>query len=100
MNGDGVELVTGVRGYLLDVIPIVDFRFENLDFLPGNPGAAQAADQLVRFSAEHRTCDHFNGTGCVFHGFLEFIDYPKKNPGGKSDVKLIWLKECCRTSRM
>ena len=38
----------------------IDRRFEDLDFLSGDAGAAQAADQLFALAAEHAADDDFN----------------------------------------
>src|SRR3990172_11375375 len=58
-------------GYPLHLIAVVDDRFENLDFLPGNGSPAQAPDHLVGFSAEHGTSDHFDCAGMMLHIDLE-----------------------------
>src|SRR5947209_13339078 len=48
----GNNLVRGVS--------LVNLRLENLDALARNLSAAQAANQLFTFAAEHRPADHFN----------------------------------------
>jgi hypothetical protein len=42
--------------------------------LPGDGRPSQTADELVRFSAEHRTADDFNRTGDMW-GHILLIDH-------------------------
>jgi hypothetical protein len=57
-----------MRGYFFYRVTIVDDRLEHLHLLTGNGGAAQTADQFIRFPAKHRSGDHFEGAMVVVHG--------------------------------
>lgn len=54
---DGVRIV---RDDLLFGVAHVDAGFEDLDFLIGELGPFQAADQLLRLARKHRAAHHFD----------------------------------------
>ena len=59
----------GVMGYDIEVrITLIDGRLENLDFLLGELGAFEPADQFFRLAGEHGAADDFDAARffCVF----------------------------------
>ena len=54
---DGAHLRPGVADDVPDVVAVVDLRLHDQGALPGDLGAAQAADQLLALAAEHRAAD-------------------------------------------
>jgi hypothetical protein len=47
-------------------VAVVDFRFENLNLLPGNLRAPQSSYQFFGFARKHRTDDNFYPARAVF----------------------------------
>src|SRR5262249_43944862 len=65
VDGDGAHAGAGMADHVGDVGPVVEPRLDDQRPLSGDLRAAQAADQLLALTAEHRTADDLEPAATV-----------------------------------
>jgi hypothetical protein len=67
-----INILTVMAGHMLNTVPVIKVGFKDLYRLSGNDSAANTADKLFSFAAEHTAADDFNSTGMVKHQKIPF----------------------------